>query len=84
MSASIVWLPVKPEKYKSINAPAPSWFKETMERAGFELPCTLTSTDLPVLRGMAATNLRDDKPNPHQEVVDAVEKHGAIKIWAEY
>lgn len=84
MSASICYQPVDP-KPKTIGAWAPSHFMESMERANLGLPCTLKETDIPILRGMAATfSDHGDAPNPYQEIIDAIEKYGAIEMWAEH
>lgn len=87
MSASIFWEPVDP-KPKSIGTWAPSSFMEIMERAGLGLPTNLDEAAIPVLRGMAATfgpgGPGREHPNPFQQLIDKIEKHGKISVWAEY
>lgn len=81
MSASILWEPVDP-KPKHIGCWAPSSFMGQMERAGLKLPTNLDESVIPVLRGMAATI--SGTPNPFQELIDKIEKHGKISVWAEH
>ena len=83
MSASIFWDPIKPANGHVVGVGAPSWFMGCMERAGLKLPVDLTVADLPVLTGLAAAQ-RDDEKNPFQEIIDAIEKHGAINLWYQY
>jgi hypothetical protein len=88
VSASIFWEPVDP-KPKRIGCWAPSSFMGQMERAGFRLPTNLDQGAIPVLRGMAAMispglGTDGDPSNPFQELIDKIEKHGTISIWAEH
>ena len=49
------------------------------------LPCELTQNNIPVLNGMAAAFGRDAQaPNPYQQILDALEKHYSIRLWASY
>jgi hypothetical protein len=83
MSASIFWEAVDPKP--KIRFWASSSFMEQMKRAGFRQPIDLDQGAIPVLRGMAATGpTGGDAPNPFQELIDKIEKHGTISIWAEH
>ena len=84
MSASIFWEPVNPRPDR-IGTWAPSYFMECMERVGLRLPCTVSRSDIPKIQGMAAT-IKDDSeaPNPFKEILEALEKHEAISLWAEH
>jgi hypothetical protein len=84
MSASICWRPSSKQD-KTIGVFAPSSFLEMMASAGMKFPCTVTTADLPVLRGMAAVFGRNkETPNPFNEMVDLIEKHDSIDLWAVY
>ena len=54
----------------------------TMEEAGFELPCELSSNAIATLRGMAAVSLNQDYP--YAKIIELIEDHGTIKLWAEF
>ena len=82
MSAAICWERVK-EDHESLYVLAPSSFIESMERAGLRLPCEIGDGAVPVLTGMAAMH-RNDGKNPYEEMIELIEKHGTIRIWAEY
>lgn len=81
MSASIIWEPVNPNP-RTLHVMAPSWFMAALEKAGLGLPRQFGEIDLPVLRGMAATI--DKEANPFQELIDVIDKHGPVEVWAEY
>ena len=81
MSANIYWEAVNPNP-KSLYTLAPSWFMECLERAGMELPHTFKESDIPVLRGLAAS-MRDDI-NPFKELIEAIQENGMVNVWYEY
>lgn len=81
MSANIYWRPVA-KNNKSINTLTPSAFQETMRKLGLSLPCTLDTRSTLLLQGAAA--VFDDDPNPFQQILDLLEHHDAIELWAEY
>lgn len=83
MSASICWRPTDNSR-KHISVGAPSSFMQTMDRAGLRLPCTLGENELPTLRGMAATWSAPENANPYQQIIDLIEQHGEIDLFAEY
>lgn len=82
MSATICWRPADTNP-KHLSVGAPSSFQEAMRRAGLKLPCIISQTDKDVLRGLAAAWDRD-APNPYQQILDLLEHHDAIELWAEY
>lgn len=82
MSANIKWRPVNTDA-KSIDTWAPSTFQMAMRKAGLELPCSVGKSDSDVLRGLAAA-FEGDAPNPYQQILDLLEHHEDIELWAEY
>ena len=83
MSANIHWKPFTPDSSKTLaQAGAPSHFIEAMKKAFGNFPCTVGQNEIEKLKGMAATD-RDDN-NPFQEIIDLLEHHEAIYLWAEY
>lgn len=85
MSAHINWHPAA-TKDKSIDVPAPSAFMETMAGVGLTLPCIVRQADIRLLTGMAAVfgPHERSRPNPYQQILDLLEKHDEIEIWAVY
>ena len=82
VSANIYFEPIDPHP-RAIGTFAPSSFQEAMRKAGFELPCVLDASAVPVLSGMAAT-FGSNSPNPYEDIIEAIETHGKIRLWAEY
>lgn len=82
MSAAICWEPAKVTRARINIGGAPSSFMGTMKAAGLELPCEVSHGDLPVLRGMACAYPYE--PNPYIEITNLINKHGAIRLFAEY
>lgn len=83
MGANIYFHQMKPVDGQSISCHAPSSFIASMERAFGEFPCVLDSENVPVLKGMAAMS-HDGGGNPYQEIIDAIDKYGTIKVYAEW
>ena len=79
MSATIFYEPVNPEP-SEISCAAPSSFQEMMGRAGMGLPCELSATNIPTLRGMAAAAPRSG----FCELINAITEHDRIRLWASY
>lgn len=77
MGANIYWLPVEPGI--SLEISTPSTFIEIMEKVFGRFPCSLGMRDLEKLRGMAAI-----EPEMFEQLLNAVEKHKTIKLWAEW
>ena len=46
------------------------------------LPYRFGESDIPTLRGLAAT-MKDDR-NPFKELIEAIEKNGQVNVWYEY
>lgn len=82
MSAAVYWEPVKPPKGHRVKTGTPSWLLGAFESAFGRRYPNLTTSDIPVLRGMmaAAPNQRET----FEQLVDAISDHGEIRIWAEY
>ena len=81
MSATIFWEPIN-LKPKHLYVLAPSWFMGCLERAEMELPNSFGADDIPKLRGLAAA--MDEKRNPFNELIEAIEKNGSVNVWYEY
>lgn len=82
MSQSICWEPVVPKDPETLCTWAPSNFKATMEAAGLELPCNIGQSDVATIRGMAAV-WGDRDHNPYKQLLEILEKHDTIHLWAE-
>jgi hypothetical protein len=59
---------------------APSHFLEIMERAFGELPIRVDSASVPTIMGMIAAE--PGMAKDFQEVVETIQRVGAIEIWA--
>lgn len=77
MSASIGWNPVKPQKANWLNIGAGSNFADSME-----LPRTFDANDIAYLQGFKDASTHDKEAI--QELIDAIYKHGTIKVFVEY
>jgi hypothetical protein len=75
MSATICYRPVLTKRYY-VPTMAPSSFMEALG----ELPRTFGAEDLPILRVCARVGHRE----AFEHLIDAIEKYGAIELWAEY
>lgn len=85
MSASILWKPVTPSKTRSLDIWAPQHFMEVMESTFGNPTPLLSHSDLPVLRGMAAVwGEKEGQRNPFVDLVNAINKNGAIQLEVEY
>ena len=81
MSANLYWSPVRKGKDLPVNAS--SSFIAAMERAmGSLSPWTVMESDAPVLRGLLA-GLQHER-EAIEAILDAIDKHGEIKVWAEW
>jgi hypothetical protein len=81
MSANIYWRPVT-KNNKSINTHAPSSFQDTMHKLGLSLPCTVEARHIDLLKGAAASF--GQGPNPFLQMLELLEHHDAIELWAVY
>lgn len=82
MSANIHYRQVKPIDGKDLAVGSPSSFIKCMERAFGTFPCTLSASNFPTLRGMAAMEGSGD--NHFVKLIDAIEDLGEIEVYAEY
>jgi hypothetical protein len=54
------------------------------EGAGHEVPCTLSDTDLPIIRAIsAAYGHNHHGPNPFEELIDLIISHNSIDVWVD-
>lgn len=74
MSATILWQPIKG---KSLGVGAPSKLLEALSKA-FGQYSTLDEDCLERLYGMKATGAEVES------LIEAIEEHGRISVWAEY
>lgn len=83
MSASIHYRIVKPDDtFHFQHYGSGSWFKRVLEETFHRtLPAVFDISDLPELRAMSNTYT---EKNGFKEMVDQIEKSGAIEVWAEY
>lgn len=82
MSANIYYMPLK--KVYSMGVNTPSSFISVMTGVFGEFPIELDDGDIPILRGMAVADRRDESDNPYYATIRAIEQHGKIKVWAEH
>ena len=82
MSANIYWRPVAPESSETLGVGAPSAFIEAMRKSFGSFPCSVSRNDIDKLSGMAAVYGSDN--NPFQEIIDLLDHHEAIDLWAVY
>ena len=81
MSANLYWSPIRKGKDLPVNAP--SSFMDALGRAlGSSGPWTILSSDAPILRGLAA-GLQHER-EAIEAILDALDQHEQIKVWAEY
>lgn len=87
MSASILYTIVKPVHAHQIGCWAPSSFMKSMEKAFDDFPCLLDEDNIETLKGMEAAfgeAKYGEAPNPYKEIIKAIERHGAIRIYSEF
>ena len=84
IATNISWDPVTPKRGKTLVVVALSRFLEVMKKCFGETPITLGREDLPILTGMAAAWSDNKRDNPFETIIEKIEEHGAINIWAEY
>lgn len=83
MSATILYQPVKG---KSLSIGAPSSFLALLERVfgGSARDFVLAEDDVGGLRTAAAATEDREYRKALEELAEAVEKHGAVRVWAVY
>lgn len=86
MSANIYWEP-SGRQAKDIPTGAPQSLITAIANAGLgdiNAGITLDESDLPTLKGMWAVHGRVNVENPYWHIIEAIEKHGSIRVWAVY
>lgn len=90
MSANIHWEPNR-TKGKSLYTTAPSHFMESLRAIGWATGADseglLDASFLPALRGLAFLHNDREKDldkNPYHQLIEAIEKHGEVRVWAVY
>lgn len=81
MSNSIYWRQAKPTDCKHFPCETPSAFIVSIERAFGDLPRTFDCESIPTLAGMSAT--QPDTKNIYRRMIEAIDKYGAIEVWAQ-
>ena len=82
MSATIHWRSTAKSDPHLKEVGAPSSFIESIERAFGGFPVELDEKAVPVLRGM--TVMYHEHPNGYDEIIELIEKHGSIELYASY
>jgi hypothetical protein len=58
---------------------------ETLSSIGLHVPGEAGQEHVNALEGMSATfNESEPEKNPYRELIEAIEKHGRVRLWAEY
>ena len=90
MSANLYWEPSR-RTGSSLYTPSPQHFMESLEAIGWRRDADssglLDKSALPALKGLAFLyndRERDPRKNPYTELINAIEKFGEVRIWAEY
>jgi hypothetical protein len=84
MSASICWEPVS-KSPASLYALAPQRFMETLQAIGLRIPGEAGQEHITALAGMEVLfNESDPQKNPYSQLIEAIEKHDRVRLWAEY
>lgn len=84
MSANIHWRPVS-KRAGDVPTSLPSSFIQSMEKAFGSQPWRLVESDIPVLKGMAATtNVDAFESDPYSFMISKIEATGEIEVWPEY
>lgn len=84
MSASIYYRQVKPVSGKLLNTSAPSSFIDSLEKAFGGREPTLTTTEIPILQGMAILWTGMGGKNPYEQLIEGIQKYGEIEIDVQY
>jgi len=83
MSATIYWVPVEKRRFH-VPTLAPSTFLRTLEAVFDRVPpCTLGESDLGPLSTLEKAH-GEATANPWATLVEAVTKHGHVRITTEY
>jgi len=82
MSASLCWCPV-PKRSSTLSAMAPQHTMDILEEIGIEFPGEAGQEHLSSLRALSKS-WPDQKHNPFADLVNAIEEHNRVRLWAEY
>ncbi len=82
MSANIYYRPTKETGFQ-LSVDAPSTFMENIRKAFLsEFPLIFGQDSVQTLKGMAA--MHHGEENPYDELIEAIEKHETIEVYAKY
>jgi hypothetical protein len=85
VSANIYATPIKPIEKLDIECWSPSNMMKTCEQVFGEFPVTLSVHDIPKLETLAAiTGDGAGKGKPWADIIEKINKFGAIRVWAEH
>lgn len=82
MSANIYWEPVA-KNNRTIDTGAPEYFMRVLGKFGWQDGDTLGVEALDGLKAVVEA-IHEGDHKSFQQLIDAIEKHGAIRIWAVY
>jgi len=82
MTASLCWSPVE-KNSRMLSALAPSQTMEILAEIGISFPGEAGIEHLAALHALAKA-WPNQKQNPFRDLVEAIEKHDRVKLWAEY
>lgn len=84
MSATICWRPTDIKDHYLERCGAPSSFIDAMAQTFDGFPVELSVAAIPRLQAMAAVFGGADESNPYLELIEVLENHKSVKLWAEY
>jgi|HubBroStandDraft_2_1064218.scaffolds.fasta_scaffold08072_4 hypothetical protein len=82
MSANIYWTPGAVER-NSIHTSTPQAFMRVLKVLNWELGDKLDESFLPSLRALAEV-CHESERKAYKQLIDAIERHKEIRVWAEY
>lgn len=83
MSANVYWQPVSTGT-KCLPTSAPQRFLESLRAIGWSDGGYMNDTSISALRGLSVLHGGPDQDNPYSHLVEAIERHGSVRVWAEY
>ncbi len=84
MSASICWEP-NPKKVNALPVSAPQHFIRVLEHRDWKDGLSLDQTEPPALRALAELQpYSSEDRNPFTVLINAIEKHGSVRVWVTY
>ena len=81
---AILFEQVTPLKGHELKVSDENLFVARMMAAFQQLPCQLDKTHIERLQGMKAATLGEYVQNPFDEMILAIKRYGAIKVWVRY